>query len=307
VENLAIILEIKGVENMAKVVVVGSINMDLVFRTAKRPDLGETVKGIDFNQFPGGKGANQGVAAARLGAEVYMVGKVGKDPYGQELLNCLKREGVNTEKVKYGQKSTGLANIVVDEQGQNTIITIEGANGEVNPEDIDEELFSQGDIALFQLEIPIETVVHGVKLAKKRGATVILDPAPVRELPLEIYQYIDIIKPNEGEALALTKEGDIQSAAAWLINKGVKKVVITLGEKGAVLFAENLQKEFPAPKVSVVDTTAAGDSFSGALALALSKGEELEKAIQFATKVGSITVTKLGAQSSLPTLAQVQG
>ncbi|SHK16597.1 ribokinase [Anaerobranca californiensis DSM 14826] len=292
---------------MAKVVVVGSINMDLVFRTAKRPDLGETVKGIDFNQFPGGKGANQGVAAARLGAEVYMVGKVGKDPYGQELLNCLKREGVNTEKVKYGQKSTGLANIVVDEQGQNTIITIEGANGEVNPEDIDEELFSQGDIALFQLEIPIETVVHGVKLAKKRGATVILDPAPVRELPLEIYQYIDIIKPNEGEALALTKEGDIQSAAAWLINKGVKKVVITLGEKGAVLFAENLQKEFPAPKVSVVDTTAAGDSFSGALALALSKGEELEKAIQFATKVGSITVTKLGAQSSLPTLAQVQG
>lgn len=306
-ENLAIILEIKGVENMAKVVVVGSINMDLVFRTAKRPDLGETVKGIDFNQFPGGKGANQGVAAARLGAEVYMVGKVGKDPYGQELLNCLKREGVNTEKVKYGQKSTGLANIVVDEQGQNTIITIEGANGEVNPEDIDEELFSQGDIALFQLEIPIETVVHGVKLAKKRGATVILDPAPVRELPLEIYQYIDIIKPNEGEALALTKEGDIQSAAAWLINKGVKKVVITLGEKGAVLFAENLQKEFPAPKVSVVDTTAAGDSFSGALALALSKGEELEKAIQFATKVGSITVTKLGAQSSLPTLAQVQG
>lgn len=292
---------------MAKVVVVGSINMDLVFRTAKRPDLGETVKGIDFNQFPGGKGANQGVAAARLGAEVYMVGKVGKDPYGQELLNCLKREGINTEKVKYGQKSTGLANIVVDDQGQNTIITIEGANGEVNPEDIDEELFSQGDIALFQLEIPIETVVHGVKLAKKRGATVILDPAPVRELPLEIYQYIDIIKPNEGEALALTKEGDIQSAAAWLINKGVKKVVITLGEKGAVLFADNLQKEFPAPKVSVVDTTAAGDSFSGALALSLSKGEELEKAIQFATKVGSITVTKLGAQSSLPTLAQVQG
>jgi ribokinase len=236
-----------------------------------------------------------------------MVGKVGKDPYGQELLNCLKREGINIDRVKYGEKSTGLANIVVDKGGQNTIITIEGANGEVSPEDIDEELFSPGDIALFQLEIPIETVVHGVKLAKKRGATVILDPAPVRELPLEIYRYIDIIKPNEGEALALTKEQDIKSAAAWLEDKGVKKVIITLGEKGAVLFGDNIQKGFSAPKVEVVDTTAAGDSFSGALALALSKGEGLEKAIKFAIKVGSITVTRLGAQSSLPYLTEVIG
>ncbi len=292
---------------MGKIVVIGSINMDLLFITEKRPQLGETVKGLSFAEFPGGKGANQAVAAAKLGANVHMVGSVGKDRYGQYLSSHLKSEGVVTEKIKSVDNSTGLANIILDKSGENTIIIIEGANGEVKPENIDPNLFEEGDYVLFQLEIPMETVVFGAKLAKEKKAMVILDPAPVKKLPEELYNYIDIIKPNELEALELTEESSVENAAQWLLNKGVKTVVITLGDKGALLYTEQGSKKYPAKKVEVVDTTAAGDSFSGALATALVQGEDIDKAIEFAIRVSAITVTRIGAQSSLPTLEQLGG
>lgn len=291
---------------MGRIVVIGSLNMDLLFVTDKRPNLGETVKGIEYAEFPGGKGANQAVAAARLGAQVQMVGCVGNDGYGAFLVEHLQKQGVNTEKIKVVNDSTGLANIVLDGNGENTIIIIEGANGKVLPDDIEKIELTKGDIVLLQLEIPMETVLYSAKKAKEKAAIVILDPAPAKDLPLELYNYVDIMKPNEGEALAISKAKDIKEAARHFMDKGVRNVVITQGAQGATLFTKEMQKHFPGKKVQVVDTTAAGDSFSGALATALAGGDTMEKAINFAIEVASITVTKKGAQSSLPALSDLR-
>lgn len=292
---------------MGKIIVIGSINMDLLFVTERRPKLGETIKGIEYAEFPGGKGANQAVAAAKLGASVDMYGCVGNDKYGDYLVKHLKEQGVNTGGVKKVMDSTGLANIVLDNKGENTIIIIEGANGKVAPEDIDKIDFKPEDIVLLQLEIPMETVVYSAKKAKEKGALVILDPAPAKELPHELYKNVDIIKPNEGEALSISKAKTAEEAAEYFMTKGVKKVVITQGDKGATLFKKNNQQSFPGKKVKVVDTTAAGDSFSGALATSIVNGKTIEDAIQFAIEVASITVTKKGAQSSLPKLSDLGG
>lgn len=292
---------------VGKVIVVGSINMDLLFRTSKRPNPGETVRGLEFAQFPGGKGANQAVAAVRLGSQVQLVGSVGKDEYGKSLKEHLTKEGVETSRVKEVVESTGLANIVLDSKGENSIIIIEGANGKVDSTDISEDMFEKGDILLLQLEIPIETVLFAAKTAKARGATVILDPAPVKDLPEELFNYIDIIKPNQGEAMELSKTSSVDLAAASFLNKGIETVIITLGAEGAKLYTKDSQQYFQSQKVEVVDTTAAGDSFSGALATALSAEKTLEEAITFAIKVSSLTVTRLGAQASLPTINEVGG
>ncbi|QNO15194.1 ribokinase [Alkalicella caledoniensis] len=292
---------------MGKIIVVGSINMDLLFRTKKRPNLGETVKGIEFAQFPGGKGANQAVAASRLGSQVQMVGSVGKDEYGKILKGHLANEGVHISTIKEVDDSTGLANIVLDSDGENSIIIIEGANSKVHSTDIDDQLFESDDILLLQLEIPIETVIYAAKSAKAKGAKVIFDPAPVKEIPEELYQYIDIIKPNQWEAMELTKTSNVDQAASILLEKGINNVIITLGGDGAKLYTKDIIKHFAPRKVEVVDTTAAGDSFSGALATALNKGKELDEAINFAIKVSSLTVTRLGAQSSLPSIDEIGG
>ena len=291
---------------MGKIIVIGSINMDLLFRTEKRPGLGETVKGLEYAEFPGGKGANQAVAAAKLGASVHMFGCVGNDKHGEVLVTHLNNQGVKTGGVKRVNDSTGLANIILDSNGENTIIIIEGANGKVLPGHMAEVEFNEGDIVLLQLEIPMETVVYCAKKAKQKGAKVILDPAPAKELPPELYDYVDIIKPNEGEALSISKAKDTKEAAEYFKARGIKTVVITLGDRGAILFTKDKYEHFPGKKVKVVDTTAAGDSFSGALATGLVNGETIEDAIKFAIKVASWTVTKKGAQSSLPSLSDLR-
>ncbi|WP_353893134.1 ribokinase [Proteinivorax hydrogeniformans] len=290
---------------VSKVIVVGSINKDLVFNTKRHPIPGETVIGDTHFQFNGGKGANQAVAAARLGASVTMVGAVGNDQYGLEIFEDLKRENINTDYISFKKNQTGLAAITIDEVGENSIVVIPGANGLLEPKDIPNDLISSKDTVLLQFEIPLPTVEHVAKIAKSAGATVILDPAPALTIPESIYQYIDIIKPNQGEAKEISGHDCINKAAEFLLHKGVKQVIITLGRDGAILFNENGQTEFANIKVETVDTTAAGDSFSGALAAALSRGEDIEKAIGFAIKVAAKTVTKMGAQSSLPRINEI--
>ncbi|WP_350343503.1 ribokinase [Proteinivorax tanatarense] len=290
---------------MSKVIVVGSINVDLVFKTENHPLPGETVMGKSYCQYNGGKGANQAVAAARLGSSVFMVGAVGNDEYGLSIVKDLKRDNINTKNIVQKGEATGVAAITLDKKAENSIVVIPGANHYLEPNDLPEDLISTNDIVLLQLEISIEMVEQVVKIAKNKGAKVILDPAPVSPLSETIYKHLDIIKPNEGEALKLSQKDNIDDAAQFFLDKGVENVIITLGKNGAKLYSKTTKKIFQGIEVDPVDTTAAGDSFSGALAADLSKGSNLDESIKFAIKVASKTVTKMGAQSSLPILAEV--
>lgn len=298
---------------MAKIVVAGSINMDLVISAPRLPVIGETILGSGFVTNPGGKGANQAVAAARLGCSVAMIGCVGDDFFGKNLIDNLKADGIDTGSIKILQGTpTGVAVILI-EKGNNCIIVDPGANAMLEPGDMQnhEELIRNCDLVITQLEIPIETVKHVLKTAKKNNVRTLLNPAPAAELGSELLEMVDVLTPNETECEIMTgvkikSIEDAKTAARILLGRGAKNVAVTLGANGAVYNCGERLIHKPAREVKVVDTTAAGDSFSGALAAALSDGADMDSAIDFANAVGSLTVTRKGAQTSLPYLSQVR-
>lgn len=338
---------------MKKICVIGSLNMDLVATVERFPRLGETITGKEFGTYTGGKGANQAVAAGKLGANVRMVGKVGDDFYGKKYLQVLKDTGVKIEGIDIEPGiSTGVAVIEVDSSGANHIVVIPGANGKVDIEFVKHKFdyILESDIFLFQLEIPLETVVFCMKKIKeaqsnetqKKGQIqipegaqkvqktqktvkqakkiIILDPAPAVPIEDEVLEYVDYITPNETEIEVLTgvkikTEEDIKKASLKLLDKGVKTIIAKAGEKGAFIVDREQFIHVPAPKVNVVDTTAAGDSFNAGFAFALSQNEEsvdnikfenLVDCVEFATMVASLAVTAKGAQEAMPDIKQVQ-
>lgn len=299
---------------MKKVLVVGSLNMDIVIETDHIPVSGETISGKSIELIPGGKGANQAYTIGKLGGNVAMLGAVGEDDKGQKLLENLEKVGVNVAGIKkMNDVPTGQAYIAVDSAGNNVIVIIAGANGEVSESLIREnmELILNSDIIVMQLEIPLEVVRFVKDLAVELGKTVIVDPAPaVKGIPDSFWAGIDYIKPNETEIGILTgmevkNQEDAVCAAKTLIAKGVKNVIVSLGSKGCVLVTKDTEEYFPACKVKAVDTTAAGDCFTAAFALALSQGKDSKEAISFGQKASAIAVTRKGAQTSIPTLEEI--
>lgn len=297
---------------MNKIVVVGSLNMDLTISTNKLPRIGETVIGTGFDIVPGGKGANQAVAAARLGAQVQMIGCVGSDSFGDKLVNVLNTEGVNTDHIYRSDGNTGVAIITVY-KGDNSIILDSGANYRLSPQHIiqSEKLIAGADVMVVQLEIPTKTVLCALQTAHKHGVFTILNPAPAKHLGADLLEMVDVILPNESETefltdITLNKESDILLALRALKQKGVQQCVITLGSKGTAFEKNGNLVIIPSFNVPVVDTTAAGDSFVAALAVQLSSGIELEQSLKYCNAVGAITVTGKGAQPSLPTREEVK-
>lgn len=296
------------------ILVVGSANMDMVVKTRRFPGPGETVFGGGFGMFPGGKGANQAVCCAKLGGKVKFLGKMGKDVLGERLARSMEKDGVCLERLKIDpKKSTGIALITVDGDGQNEIVVVSGSNMELLPADVARETSAFGDIGvvLLQLEIPLATVEQTVRMARERGVTVILNPAPARRLPAALVRRIDYMTPNETELEQLTGvrcsgNGDIHSAASTLLRAGVRNVVVTLGAKGCLLVNAERKKFFPSYRVKAVDTTAAGDAFNGALAYSLADGNAPETAIPFANAVAAFSVTRMGAQCSMPTRREIR-
>jgi ribokinase len=297
---------------MNNILVVGSMNADLVVRSPRFPKPGETISGEDLQIIPGGKGANQAVAAARQGASVSMVGRVGNDSFGPELIKNLKQNNVDTDHVQTdSQAATGTATIIVDANGQNSIVLSPGGNGRVSPADVEAVSFSGHKLLLLQLEIPIETVLAAAQRAKQSGLRVVLNPAPARPLPEELISSSDFIVPNEPELSMLTDQtvNDIESAekaAKSLLERGVQNVIVTLGANGALIVNKQITKHVPSFEVEVVDTTAAGDAFIGGFASALLQNKSLEEAVRYGCACGALAATKFGAQPSLPTKEEVE-
>ncbi|MDR7387036.1 MAG: ribokinase [Armatimonadota bacterium] len=296
---------------MLRVCVVGSLNMDLVVKVPHLPQVGETVTGGVFSTFPGGKGANQAVGAARLGACVTMVGRVGADPFGAQLVDALRREGVDVAAVGTDPESpTGIAAIGVDEQGRNLILVAPGANARLLPHDVGEAVIARSQVLLLQLEIPTVTVLHAARVARRHGARVCLDPAPAAPLPEELYRLVDVLNPNEVEAAALTGISirtleDAQRAARRLLDRGPRHVVVKLGDRGSYYLSSDEAGHVPALGVKAVDTTAAGDVFAAALGVALGEGRSLRESVQFASCAAALKVTRMGAQS-MPSREEVE-
>lgn len=294
------------------IVVVGSLNMDMVVRVPRHPGPGETILGEDFNTFPGGKGANQAVAAARLGAAVKMIGRLGADAFGDALLETLQRDGVDISQVlRHPGVKTGVAMISVDADGQNSIVVAPGANARLTAEDISaaESVFTDAAVVVLQLEIPLPAVKRAAELGKKYGAKVVLNPAPAQPLEDSLAKLVDYIIPNQSELAILInsfQEGSVERAAARLKDKGFQKVVVTLGENGAFFLEGDRNLYLPTFPVTVVDTTAAGDAFVGAFSVALSEGISIEKAILWGNAAGALAVTRPGAQPSLPAREEVE-
>lgn len=295
------------------VVVFGSLNMDLVARVPRFVRPGETLIGEGFTTAPGGKGANQAVACARLGVRTRMVGRVGQDAFGQALLESLRAQGVDTAGVERTPGASGVALIEVQSDGENRITVIPGANGRVDEADL-ERLGSALDGAaalLLQLEVPLPAVVEAAQLARSRNVTVLLDPAPARALPDELYALTDLITPNESEAALLVgfpvRTGeDAAAAARELRERGVREVLIKRGARGVLWLGSGAVREVPAFEVEAVDTVAAGDAFNGGLAAALAGGRPLAEAIRWGSATAALSVTRPGAQSSLPDRAEVE-
>ena len=299
---------------MGKILVIGSLNIDMVMKVDHMPTAGETILCDGMKLVAGGKGANQACAAGRLGTDVTMLGAIGNDSHGEMQRDSLQRSGVDVSGLITKERvSTGTAFITVNKEGNNSIVVVQGANAQFTPEDIEahRDLLEECEIVILQLEIPMDTVLYAMKLARTLGKTVILDPAPVPEhFPEELYQYVDIIKPNESELSRLTGIADTQNhleeAVQIVKDHGVKNVLVTLGGDGVYLDTENESPvHIPAKKVEVVDTTAAGDSFTAALAAMLLEGKTLKEAAEFANQVSAIVVTREGAQDSIPTLQEV--
>ena len=298
---------------MKNICVIGSLNMDLVVNVDTMPKPGQTIIGSNFKEVPGGKGANQAVAMARLNGNVSMIGKVGEDGFGQTLINSLKNDKVDTTYIQTSKGATGVALITVDKNAQNSIVVSPGANFEVKEDDIDNniEAIKNSDIVVLQLETPLYTIKYALNKAKELNKYTILNPAPAVKLDDEIIKNVDLLTPNETEleiisGVSIETEEDIQKAAQIMIEKGVKELIVTLGSKGSLYINKEKSMFKKAYKVEAVDTTAAGDSYTGALAVALSQDKNIEDAMDFASKVGALSVLKEGAQSSLPTLEDVK-
>lgn len=293
---------------MSRIIVIGSSNTDMVIKSKKLPSPGETILGGTFLMNPGGKGANQAVAAARLGGNVTFVTKTGNDMFGTEALHIFDNENIDTRYIiKDAKNPSGVALINVDENGENSIVVAPGSNGTLSAYDIKDEVFETdpSDLYLMQLEIPVSTVEFVAQKAAGKGNRVILNPAPARHLSDDLLSCLYLITPNETEAELLTgiKVHDVataEKAALILHNKGVQNLIITMGVSGAYILSGALSKVVPVIPVKAIDTTAAGDVFNGALAVAISEGQELEDAVRFANKAASISVTRMGAQASAP-------
>jgi ribokinase len=293
----------------ARLTVVGSLNMDLVIRSPRIPQPGETIIGGQYQNVPGGKGANQAVASARLGAQVAMVGRVGSDAFGDQLLENLAVDGIDHAYVlRDREAATGVALIVVDDAGQNSIVVAAGANMQLCAGDIDsaEGIIAGADALLLQLESPLEAVIRAAEVARAHGVTIVLNPAPARTIPPGLLALVDLLVPNESETALLTgmpvqDQAQAEAAAGALCSQGVGTVILTLGGRGAMLAHEGRTRIFPAFDVAPVDTTAAGDAFVAGLAVALAEGRDLVEAVRWGNAAGALATTKLGAQPSLPT------
>jgi ribokinase len=296
-----------------KVTVVGSFNMDLLARTPRMPVKGETILGGPFYMGPGGKGANQAVAAARLGAEVRMVVKLGKDMFGDQAEANLVKEGVVRDWFLRSEEShTGVALILVDESGENEIVVAAGVNELLRPADVDKArtAITGADMLLVELEVPMETVEHAIQVAHQAGTQVLLNPAPGRPLSKAMLAMVDVLTPNETETqiitgMPVTNLEEAKAAARKLLEQGVEAVVITLGANGALVVTPTLTQHVPGRQVKVVDTTGAGDAFSGALAVALAEGQELVQAVAFSCAAAALQVTRLGTAPAMPQRAEV--
>lgn len=302
---------------MNNVCILGSINMDMVLKVNNMPEVGETIMAKNLEKIPGGKGANQAVAARRSGANVYMIGKVGKDDNGSQLIDELMKDDINVEYVFKDEKdSTGIAIITVNSKGNNSIIVVSGANMNIDEKDIElsDKAIKNSEIIISQFETPEDMTIKAFGIAKTLNKVTILNPAPAKNIKDELLKYTDIIIPNETEAKMLTGVevndlSDAKKAAEIFFSKGVKWVIITLGSKGAAVISPNEAEIIPAYKVDAIDTTAAGDSFIGALSSKLDVNEltfkSLTEAVRFGNKVSSIAVQRKGAQPSIPYLKEV--
>ncbi|HEY0008643.1 MAG TPA: ribokinase [Tepidisphaeraceae bacterium] len=291
-----------------RIVVIGSINMDLVLPCARLPVQGETLAAGALQLLPGGKGANQAVAAARLGASVCMIGRVGNDTFGRQLCAGLSHDGVDTRYVRTTRNTpTGTASIFLQKSGENSILLSSGANGKVTPADVNaaKSVIRDADIVLLQLELPLATVAHAIALCRKLKVRTILDPAPAVKLPEAFYE-VDVLTPNEGEALVLAggKTSSPQETAKRLRKRGVKQVVLKLGARGA-MHDDGTITNASGFRIKPIDTTAAGDAFTAAMGVGLAEGKEWPDVLRFANGAGALTCTKIGAQPSLPTRKEV--
>lgn len=297
-----------------KVAVIGSINMDIVIRCPRMPKEGESLVGSDLQMIPGGKGANQAVAAARLGSQTALVGRVGDDSFGTKLISSLEGAGIDVSRIAYDTTvSSGTALITILDNGNNAIVVAKGANGKVTPEDVDRasDIIQQADILLLQLEIPLETVAYAEQKAKEAGLKVVLDAGPAVKCPDTIIKGADIVSPNETEAEAITGIAVVdldsaESAAKAILEMGATDVVLKLGSNGALWVTRDQVQHFPAIEVKPVDPTAAGDVFTSALAVRLASGDAMEAAMPYANYAGAFSVTRLGAQPSAPDLDELE-
>jgi ribokinase len=298
----------QGVRAMArKIVVVGSSNTDMILKLDRIPKPGETILGGEFLTAAGGKGANQAVAAARAGGAVTFIARVGHDMFGEQAIDGFLKEGINVEYVQRDQCPSGVALIFVAKDGENSIGVGSGANAKLSPRDVQQAAPAIADarVVLMQLETPIDTVQEAAELAHANGSLVILNPAPAQSLPTSLYVSVSIITPNETEAelltgVPVTDEASCSKAAQILLAKGVQTVIITLGSRGAFVATNYATQFVPGFKVEPMDTTAAGDTFNGALAVALAEGMPLLDAVRFANAAAAISVTRMGAQPSAP-------
>jgi len=299
---------------MKTIAVLGSANADLVLRCERLPRPGETVQGEDFRTLPGGKGANQAVAAARLGAKVEFIGCLGSDAFGQQVRDTLQREGVGTAHLRtLAGERTGAAIVLVERSGQNSIAIAAGANARLGVAQVDAAaaVIENAALLVCQLESPLAAVAHAIALAHRHGVPVLLNPAPAQALPAALLAQVDTLVPNESEAaqlLGLAPDGSFHpaEAAQTLRSRGPRRVILTLGSEGACVADADGTRHFPAPRVTPVDTTGAGDTFIGAYAAALCEGRTVDEAIAFAQRAAAISVTREGAMAAMPTRAECE-
>lgn len=297
-----------------KIVVIGCLHTDFTVKVKTIPRIGESVLGKSFKRSPGGKGANQAVAAARLGADVVLIGRVGADVFGKELIKNLRENGIDTKYIiEDSETYTGLALIMVDEDGDNILAVASGADMRIRKEDIDraEEIIKLSDILLIQLETPLQIVEYAINIAFNEGVKVLLNPAPAQKLSKDLLKKVYVLIPNEKEAelLSNVKIKDLNSSkisAKKLLENGTENIVITLGKNGSIIATKEETVHINGLNVNAIDTTGAGDAFCGALAVALSSGKELKEAVIYANYAGALATTKIGAQEALPTQEELE-